>query len=112
MRFMLSLTAMTGLLLFAPKFRADGHITSVDPLTAKTGDSVTASGEGIDNANIAVLYLTNGTDDIKVEIIERSDKLIRFKIPSGLRPGRWALMILTKGPNPKLMEQPVKITVE
>lgn len=112
MRFMLTLIALAGLLLFAPKLRAETRITGVDPLTAKTGDSVSAIGEGIDNANVATLYLTNGTDDVKVEIIEQNEKLIRFKIPSGVKPGRWALMILTKGSDPKLIEQPVKVTVE
>jgi hypothetical protein len=112
MRYMPALVALAGLLIFAPRLRAQVKITAVDPDTAKTGDSVSASGEGIDNANVATLYLTNGTDDIKVEILEQNAKLIKFKVPSGAKPGRWALMILTKGNDSKLIEQPVKMTVE
>jgi hypothetical protein len=74
---------------------------------------VSASGEGMDPANVDELYLTNGTDDIKVEMTQQTDKLIKFKVPSGVKAGRWALMVHVKsGSGPKLIEQPVKVTVE
>jgi len=57
--------------------------------------------------------LTNGTDDIKVEMTQQTDKLIKFKVPSGVKAGRWALMVrLKSGKGPQLIEQPVKVTVE
>ena len=112
MRFMPALVVLAGLLIFTPRLGAQIKITGVEPPTAKTGDSVSANGEGIDDKNVAILYLTNGTDDFKVEILEQNDKLIKFKIPAAVKPGRWALMVLTKGNDPKLIEQPVKVTVE
>jgi hypothetical protein len=113
MRFLLSMIAVAGLLLCPFTLRADGtRVVSVDPVTAKVGDVVSVTGEGIDSANVDALYLTNGTDDIKVQIVEQNEKLIKFKVPTGVKPGRWALMVRTKGPEPRLLEQPVKITVE
>src|SRR5712692_8600014 len=114
MRFTLPLLVLAGLLLFALAGRGQStRITSVDPLTAKAGDVVSANGEGMDPANVDQLYLTNGTDDIKVEMTEQTDKLIKFKVPTGVKAGRWALMVHVKSGNgPKLIEQPVKVTVE
>jgi len=89
------------------------RIVNVEPLTAKVGDTVTANGDGIDAANVDVLYLTDGTTDIKVAIMEQSDKRIKFKIPDGTKPGRWGLMIHLKSTTgPPLIEQPVKVTVQ
>jgi len=34
------------------------------------------------------------------------------KIPATTKPGRLALMVLTTGKVPKLIEQPVKVTIE
>ena len=89
------------------------QITSVDPPTAKVGDVVSAIGEGIGSANVDALYLTNDVQDAKVTMIEQTDKLIKFKVPGGVKPGRWALMIHMKsGGGTRLLEQPVKVTVE
>jgi hypothetical protein len=35
-----------------------------------------------------------------------------MKVPTAAKPGRLALMVLTKGKEPKLIEQPVKVTIE
>ncbi len=88
------------------------RIVSVDPMTAKVGDMIGATGEGVDSSNVEELYLTDGTNDIKVTMLEQTDKLIKFKIPASVKPGRYSLMIKTKGAQPKLLEQPVKLTVE
>jgi len=89
------------------------RITSVAPSTAKVGDVVSAAGEGIGSADVDGLYLTNDVQDTKVEMIEQTNKTIRFKVPAGLKPGRWALMIhTTSGEGTKLFEQPVKVTVQ
>ncbi len=113
MRFMLPAVALAGLLLFPLPAKADGaRIHDVDPPTAKCGDMVSANGEGMDKANVDALYLTNGKDDIKVQMMEQTEKVIKFKVPANTKPGRWALMIHTKGTEPRLLEQPVKVTVE
>jgi len=61
---------------------------------------------------VAGLYLTDGKVDIKVPIIEQTATSIKFRIPSEAKPGRLALMVLTKDKPPRLIEEPVKITVE
>jgi len=85
---------------------------AVDPASAKIGDVVTVTGENLDQNLIAALYLTNGKDDVKVEIVEQTATSIKFKIPAAVKTGRLAVMVLTKGKEPKLIEEPVKILIE
>jgi hypothetical protein len=113
-RFPILVIALAGLLLFAVRARAQpSHITSVDPRTVKVGAVVNANGEGIGPAILDELYLTNTEQDVKVEIINQTEKLITFKVPVGMKQGRWALMIhLKAGNGTKFFEQPIKVTVE
>lgn len=85
---------------------------SVEPDSGKLGDVLAIQGENLGPENVAALYLTDGTTDLKVPIIEQTATSIRFRIPSGAKPGRLALMVLTKDKPPRLIEEPVKITVE
>jgi hypothetical protein len=86
-------------------------IESVNPMNVRTGDSVVATGTRMDKKYIAELYLTNGKDDIKVEILKQTEREITFKIPPDLN-GRYRLMILTGGIDGQLIEQPVRVVVE
>jgi len=106
--------ALIGLLVFPAAAAApNAQITSVDPLTAKAGDAVSAKGQGLGATNVDELYLTSGAEDVKVEILEQSDQVIRFKVPTGLKSGRWTLMTHMKSSSgPRLIEQPVRLTVE
>ena|SRR5271166_4314437 len=88
------------------------RINTVAPLTAKVGDTLTATGEGIDKERVDTLYLTDGTHDFKVPILDQTDTVIKFTVPATVKPGRYALMIRTTGSHPQLMEMPVKLTVE
>ncbi len=87
-------------------------ISSVEPNAGKAGDLLTVQGSNLDRSSVAALFLTDGTNDIKVSIIEQNTTTITFKIPAEAKPGRFALMVLTPGKSPKLIEEPVKITVE
>jgi hypothetical protein len=102
---------MLVVLVFAIPAAAQSRLTAVDPMNAKTGDLVAAAGQDCDKAKVVELYLTDGTNDHKVVIVEQSGDAIKFKVPSA-KPGRYALMIKTAGAAPKLLEQPVKLTVE
>jgi hypothetical protein len=62
-------------------------------------------------ATVAQVFLTDGKNDFKVEVTEQADTAIKFKIPT-IKPGRFNLMVLTSSKPPKLIEQPVKVTVE
>ena len=87
-------------------------MSSVQPDSGKVGDVLTIRGDNLDREHVAALYLTDGKTDIKVSIIEQTGTSITFKIPPEATPGRRALMVLTKDKEPKLVEEPVKITVE
>lgn len=88
------------------------QMQSVDPASAKAGDVVTVTGENLDQNIVAALYLTNGKEDFKAEITQQTSTSIKFKIPSVVKTGRLALMVLTKGKEPKLIEEPVKVLIE
>jgi len=112
MQFRILFLAVAALLAGSRTIDGQGaRINTVDPLTAKVGDVATATGEGIDKTKIDALYLTDGTNDFKVEVVEQSDTQIKFKVPKA-KPGRYSLMVRTKESPPKLLEQPVKMEVE
>jgi hypothetical protein len=88
------------------------QMKSVDPDTAKSGDMLTVTGENLDKANVADVFLTDGKNDFKTVITEQEAGQLKVKVPTSAKPGRLALMVLTKGKEPKLIEQPVKVTIE
>ena len=88
------------------------QMKTVEPGNGKTGDELTVSGENLDKTNVAKVYLTDGKNDFEVPVTDQEATTIKFKIPAKVKPGRLALMILTRGKEPKLIEQPVKVNVE
>ncbi|HOQ47012.1 MAG TPA: IPT/TIG domain-containing protein [Bryobacteraceae bacterium] len=88
------------------------QMKSVEPVNAKAGDVLTVTGENLDAANVAKVYLTDGKNDVEVVIEGQEATALKFKVPENVKPGRLALMILTKGKEPKLIEQPVKVTID
>jgi len=88
------------------------RMTSVDPDTAKRGDVVTVTGENLGKNIVAKLYLTDGKNDVEVQMIEQTDTAIKFKIPAKSVGGRLALMILTVTKPQQYIEQPVKVSID
>ena len=87
--------------------------TTVEPMSGKVGTEFVVTGEHLGKAIVAELYLTDGTNDIKLVISEQTDTTLKSKIPAAAKVGeRYKLMILTKGKEPKLIEQPVRFEVE
>ncbi len=86
------------------------RMVSVEPLEGKTGVNVVVTGENLDKANVSKVYLTDGKNDLELKVLEQTATTVKFKIPASCKPGRWAMMILTGGKDPKLIEQPVKFT--
>jgi hypothetical protein len=84
---------------------------TVNPDTVKAGDVATVSGEYLDKSRVEEVYLTNGTVDAKVEIVEQTATAIKFKVPEKLAPGRYNLMVLLVSDPPKLIEEPARVTV-
>jgi hypothetical protein len=85
MRLCLLITLLAGLVMFSTTLQAQARITSVEPLTAKAGDTVNAIGEEIDNANVDNLYLTDGTNDFKCQMVEQTATTIKFKVPDNMK---------------------------
>jgi hypothetical protein len=88
------------------------RMTSVEPANGKVGDLLSVAGENLEKKIVADVFLTDGKIDLKVAVTEQTATLIKFKIPPKAAAGRWALMVLTSGKEPKLIEQPVKVTVD
>jgi hypothetical protein len=86
-------------------------IDTVDPPNGKVGTVITATGQNLQKAAVAKLYLTDGKNDIQVDVTEQTSTSIKFKIPDKAT-GRMSLMILTADKEPKLMELPVKVAVD
>jgi len=87
------------------------RMVSAEPANGKVGDVIAVSGENLTKDAVAKVYLTNGKDDFEVTITEQAATSIKFKIPEKAT-GRLSLMVLTAGKDAKLIEQPVKVTIE
>ena len=112
MRYLVPILSVAALLVLAAPLRAQSRLLSVDPLSGKVGDIAVTAGENLEKSKVVELYLTDGTRDYKCEVVEQKDTEIKFKVPSKIKAGRYALMIKTGGADPKLLEQPVKFNVE
>lgn len=117
MRFSISvLIPLLLVALAAPPLLAQETIprcNSVEPLSGKVGTEIVVTGENLGKALVAKLYLTDGTNDIEVVMAEQTDTTIKSKIPAAAKVGiRYKLMILTKGKDAKLIEQPVRFEIE
>ena len=97
------------LVMFAQE--AMPRMSSVDPTSGKAGDVIAVAGENLEKANVGKVYLTDGKNDLVCEITAQTATEIKLKIPEKAT-GRMALMILTTGKEPKLIEQPVKVNIE
>jgi hypothetical protein len=88
-------------------------MVTVDPLNGKAGDVIVATGENLQKDAVAKLYLTDGKNDLACEMLEQTDKTIKFKIPAKVPQGaRLTVMVLTAGKDAKLIEQPVKVEID
>jgi hypothetical protein len=87
------------------------RMSSVDPMSAKIGDVVTISGENLDKAAVAKVFLIDDKNDLACEIVEQAAASIKVKIPAKAT-GRMAFMIRTGGKEPKEIVQPVKVSIE
>jgi len=86
-------------------------MSTVEPGNGKKGDVVAVAGENLDKSSVTKVYLTDGKNDFECVVTGQTATEIKIKIPDKAI-GRLALMILTGGKEPRLIEQPVKLTVE
>ena len=104
---------LISLLVLSGTLPAQGppRMTTVTPEAGKPGAAYTVAGENLTPASIKELYLTNGKDDLKVQIVSQKAEAIEFKAPGNIKPGRYNLMVLTAD-GKSFIEQPVKLTIE
>jgi hypothetical protein len=89
------------------------RFTSVDPTSGKIGTVITVTGENMGKTLVDKVYFTDGQNDIAVPVTDQADTTLKVVIPAKAKVGvRYRLMILTKGKEPKLIEQPVRVEVE
>ncbi len=105
LRVLLSVTFAAALLGASPR------VESVEPDSGQTGTELVAKGEDLDARQVSAFYLTDGEHDHKVRMKEQTSELIRFVIPAKTPPGRYALMLETRGANASWLQQPVYCTV-
>jgi hypothetical protein len=87
------------------------RMKSVEPANGKAGEELTVSGENLDTKFVKEVYLTDGKADFKAEVTQQTNESIKLKIPKA-PAGRYSLMVLTADKAPKLIEQPVRCTVD
>src|ERR1700730_8850229 len=89
------------------------RMTAVEPMSVKAGDTIVVAGENLQKEQVVKVFLTDGKNDMPVEVTEQTATSIKFKIPGKVATGaRLALMILTGGKDAKYTEQPVKVMIE
>jgi hypothetical protein len=91
-------------------FQGQPRCTALDPDTAKTGDTVNATCENVDQASAGNLYLTDGKDDTKVAVMDHTSEKIKFQVPR-IKPGRYHIAFMTANKS-SIIEQPIVLTVE
>ena len=101
------LVTLFGLALVMAADTKPARVTSVEPDSGKVGDVATAKGENLDKDVVTDLYLTDGKNDVKTDIVERAGDSIKFKIPK-MGAGRYRLMTASKT---AMIEQPVVFEV-
>jgi hypothetical protein len=88
------------------------QMTEISQKAAKPGEVVTVSGLGLSPKNVDEIYLTDHRFDMRVKVLDQKETAIQFRVPPFAKPGRMQLLFLTKGAEPKLLEQPVYLLIE
>lgn len=110
LRLFTSILSATGFLAFASD--PAPQMTEISQKNAKPGEIITVSGLGLNSKNIDEIYLTDHKFDMRVKVLEQKDTTIKFRVPPFAKPGRTQLLFLTRGDEPKLLEQPVYLLIE
>jgi hypothetical protein len=90
-----------------------GFVTAMQqviPGEARSGDIVTVTGYALDEKHVKELYLTNGDNDFRAEILEQNNVALRFKVPAKVPAGVMRLAILVAGRD-DILEQPVFLKI-
>lgn len=117
-RYTLMLVVAIILLTPVPLWCGDNPVVGVPtmkeviPAVATPGTVVLVTGENLDRLHVAEVYLTKGTNDVKVQLIAQAKAELKFKVPAEVEVGRYGITLLTTGTTPMLLDQPVYLTVK
>jgi hypothetical protein len=87
-------------------------MTSVEPASGASGDILTVQGANLGKDDVAAVFLTDGNNDLKAIIVDQTSTSLKLKVPAEAKAGRFALMVQTTGKDSRLIEEPVKVTIE
>ena len=87
-------------------------VNSIDPAEAPAGAVIVATGVNLDSARVAEVFLTDGVNDIKVQILQQKPESLKFKVPSDAKAGSYNVMVSTTQKPPIMLVQPVKLMVQ
>src|ERR1700756_2688784 len=87
------------------------QMNTISAKTAKPGDIIEISGVGLESAKVDEIYLTDHKFDMKVKVLEQKTTTVKLRVPPFAKPGRMQLLVLTKGDEPKLLEQPLFLLI-
>jgi hypothetical protein len=85
---------------------------AISSKVAKPGDTLVITGIGLGVNKIDEVYLTDHKFDMKVKVLEQKEDSITVRVPPFAKAGRVQLLMLTKGDEPKLLEQPLYVVIE
>jgi IPT/TIG domain-containing protein len=83
-------------------------VTAVDPQSGSANDTITLTGENLDKAHVAAVFLSDDKDDHKAAIITQAADKITIKVPA-VKAGGYNVSI--QAGNAILIE-PVRFTVQ
>jgi hypothetical protein len=78
---------------------------AINPTVATVGQLVTITGDNL-GKRLAAVYLTDGKNDFKLTLLEKSETTLKVKIPAGTPQGHFRLMALTSDDPGLFVEQP------
>jgi hypothetical protein len=103
--------APLSVLIAAATLSAASRVMSLEPTLASPGDELVITGTELASANVDKLYITVGSTDIEVEILEQAAEQMRFRLPDDVPHARYNVMLLTAGDTPAYLVQPVMCEV-
>src|SRR3974390_1615782 len=94
--FLLAILCLTMFPGLTPAFRlTPGTLTSavveVTPNRTASDEIVTATGFGLGRSMVRNVYLVDAKGSYRVEILEQTDALLRFRVPARMGPGLQSL---------------------
>jgi hypothetical protein len=73
------------------------QVTAVDPPAGLPGEILTMLGRDLGKSKVAEIYLTDGKNHWRAEIVHQSARDIRFRMPANVDPGTLHLVLTTPG---------------